>query len=61
MNEEQITIYDLGFDRNLQRNVFVQSIPSLEILENKIDKIFQSGDTVVSLIPGLLESEYNGI
>lgn len=58
MNEE-INIFSFGFDRNLNKKM-PEDGESLEFIEDRIDKILQSGDTVTTTIPGLLESEYNG-
>jgi len=62
MNNEEINIFTLGFEKNLQRNQRnLDSFGQIEVLESRINKMFQSGDTIVSLIPGLFETEYNGI
>lgn len=53
-------ILDFGFDKNLNRT-FPELQESQGILEDKINRIIQPGETVATLIPGLLETEYNGL
>ena len=57
---EETNIYSFGFDKNLQRKT-ESGVDTLELLEDKIERILQSGETITTSIPGLKETEYNGI
>ena len=57
---EEINIYSFGFGKNLQRKIESRD-NTVELLEDKMERILQSGETITTSIPGLKETEYNGI
>ena len=48
-------IYSFGFDKNLNRPFEPLKDDRVEIIEDRLNNILQSGDTITNLVPGLQE------
>ena len=48
-------VYSFGFDKNLNRPFELLRDDRVEIIEDRLNNVLQSGDTITSLVPGLQE------